>query len=124
MWSADLPIAVRRQFSSHSFDDAAQQVRDGVDPQTFEGRRLGLYRIDSADRYVWGIYFRTSPAMGSCSSGGGGFAQLTGASRTSDAFHHLNSDWYWFCITSAGGGVTMPDRPIEGRRRPTSSRTR
>ncbi|MFR9774091.1 hypothetical protein [Nocardia sp. SC052] len=82
-WSADLPITVRWQFSSHSLDDAAQQVRDGVDPHTFEGRRLGLYRIDSADRYAWGIYFRTSPMTGNCSSGGAGFAQLTGDSRTS-----------------------------------------
>lgn len=115
-WSADLPIAVRWQFSAHSFDDAAQQVRDGVDPRTFAGRRLGLYRIDSADRYAWGIYFRSSPMTGNCSSGGGGFAQLTGASRMSDAFHHLNGDWHWFCIDSAGGGVTVPDHPIGGRR--------
>lgn len=78
-WSADLPIAVRWYFSAHSFDDAAQQVRDGVDPRTFEGHRLGLYRIDSADRFDRGIYFRTSPIARNCSSGGGGFAQLTGA---------------------------------------------
>ncbi|MEV6325449.1 hypothetical protein AB0M45_30380 [Nocardia sp. NPDC051787] len=114
-WSADLPIAVRWQVSAYSFDDAAQQVRDGVDPRTFEGHRLGLYRIDSADRYAWGIYFRTSPRAGNCSSGGGGFAQLTGASRASDAFHHLNGDWHWFCLDSPGE-VPVPDHPIGGWR--------
>ncbi|MGW4774974.1 hypothetical protein ACWEO2_43985 [Nocardia sp. NPDC004278] len=114
-WSVDLPIAVRWQFSAHSFDEAAQQVRDGVDPRTFEGHRLGLYRIDSADRYAWGIYFRTSPMTGNCSSGGGGFAQLIGASHASDAFHHLNGDWHWFCFDSAGE-LTVPDHPIGGSR--------
>ncbi|MEU0507526.1 hypothetical protein [Nocardia sp. NPDC005998] len=116
VWSVDLPIAVRWQFSAHSFDEAAQQLRDGVDPGTFEGHRLGLYRIDSADRSAWGIYFRTSPMTGNCSSGGGGFAQLTGASRTSDKFHHLNGDWHWFCLDSAGSEVTVPDHPIGGSR--------
>ncbi|MFI6365112.1 hypothetical protein ACIBG0_20395 [Nocardia sp. NPDC050630] len=114
-WSADLPIVVRWQFSAHSFDEAARQVRDGGDPRTFEGHRLGLYRIDSADSYAWGIYFRTSPMTGNCSSGGGGFAKLTGASRASDAFHHLNGDWHWFCLDSAGE-VTVPDHPIGGSR--------
>ncbi|MGW4329959.1 hypothetical protein ACWEKR_29200 [Nocardia sp. NPDC004573] len=110
-WSADLPIAVRWQFSAPSFDDAAREVRDGVDPRSFEGHMLGLYRIDSTDHYAWGTYFRTSPMTGDCSSGGAGFAQLTEDSRASEAFHHLNGDWYWFCLDSAGE-PTMPDRPI------------
>ncbi|MBF6302993.1 hypothetical protein IU459_36630 [Nocardia amamiensis] len=114
-WGADLPIAVRWQFSAHSFDDAARQVRDGVDPHTFEGHRRGLYRINSADRYAWGVYFRTSPRTGNCSSGGGGFARLTGASRASDAFHRLTGDWHRFCLDSAGE-LTVPDHPIGGWR--------
>ncbi|MEV4123400.1 hypothetical protein [Nocardia sp. NPDC049707] len=120
-WSADLPIAVRWQFSAHSFDDAAQQVRNGVDPRTFEGHRLGLYRVDDTDhptssihRDASGIYFATSPAAGYCSSGAG-FAQLTGA-PADGKLHHLNGDWYWFCFDSGGKKTVVPDHPIGGWR--------
>ncbi|WP_039803856.1 hypothetical protein [Nocardia araoensis] len=119
-WSTDLPIAVRWQFSEHSFEDAARQVRDGVDPRTFEGHRLGLYHVDDSDhptssirRDASGIHFATSPAAGYCSSGAG-FAQLTGVPPTSGGLHHLNSDWYWFCFDSGGKRTVVPDHPIGG----------
>jgi hypothetical protein len=119
-WSADLPILVRWQFSEHNFDDSAQQVRSGVDPRTFEGHRLGLYRVDDTDhptssiyRDASGIYFQTSPAAGYCSDGAG-FAQLTGATRTGRKLHHLEGDWYWFCFNSSGENAVVPDRPIGG----------
>lgn len=96
-WSTDLPIVVRWHFSEHSFDDSARQVRDGADPRTFEGHRLGLYRVDDTDhpissihRDASGIWFATSPAAGYC-SGGAGFAQLTGA-PAGDKLHHLSGD--------------------------------
>ncbi|WP_156055865.1 hypothetical protein [Nocardia sp. NRRL WC-3656] len=118
-WSADLPIVVRWQLSEHSFEDAARQLRDGADPHTFEGHRLGLYRIDDSDhptssvrRDASGIYFATSPAVGYCSSGAG-FAQITGAPADGN-LRHLNGDWYWFCFDSAGKKTIVPDHPIGG----------
>ncbi|MBF6171117.1 hypothetical protein [Nocardia blacklockiae] len=116
-WSADLPIVVRWQFSEHSFEDAARQVRDGVDPWTFEGHRLGLYRVDdslstSSIRDASGIYFATSRAAGywalNYCSRGAGFAQLTGA-PANGKLHHLSGDWYWFCFDGK-----IEERPIGG----------
>ncbi|WP_062985297.1 hypothetical protein [Nocardia anaemiae] len=108
LWSADLPMAVRWHFSAHAFGDAAQQVSAGIDPRTFEGDRLGLYRIrgvePSGDRGVTrlndGIYFRTGPMAAHCSMGSG-FANLSGPRPTTGKSHHLSGDWYWFCFTSA-----------------------
>ncbi|MGF6883483.1 hypothetical protein ABIA39_006969 [Nocardia sp. GAS34] len=118
-WSADLPILVRWQFSEHSFDDSARKVRNGVDPRTFEGHRLGLYRVDDTDRPISsiyrddsGIWFDTSPAADYCSDGAG-FAQLTGLPRT-DRLHHLEGDWYWYCFDSGGEKAVLPDHPIGG----------
>ncbi|WP_433755256.1 hypothetical protein [Nocardia sp. CA-135398] len=119
LWSADLPMAVRWHFSAQAFDDAAQQVGAGVDPRTFEGDRLGLYRIrgvePSGDRGVErrndGIYFRTGPMAAHCSMGSG-FASLSGHRPATGAFHHLSGDWYWFCFNSAR--VVVPDHPIGG----------
>ncbi len=119
-WSADLPILVRWQFSEHSFDDSARQVHGGVDPRTFEGHRLGLYRVGDMDqptssvyRDASGIYFATGPGVGYCSDGAG-FAQLTGASPAGGGLHHLNGDWYWFCFDSADEKTGPPDHPIGG----------
>ena len=119
-WSADLPILVRWQFSEHSFDDSARKVRNGVDPRTFEGHRLGLYRVDDTDhptssiyRDASGIYFQTSPAAGYCSDGAG-FAQLTGATRAGRKLHHLSGDWYWYCFDSGDEKAILPDHPIGG----------
>ncbi|WP_433631817.1 hypothetical protein [Nocardia sp. CA-120079] len=116
LWSADLPMAVRWHFSAHAFDDAAQQVSAGIDPRTFEGDRLGLYRIRGGeplgDRGVErrndGIYFRTGPMAAHCSMGSG-FANLPGHRPATGASHHLSGDWYWFCFTSA---FVVPDHPI------------
>lgn len=120
-WSADLPIVVRWQLSEHSFEDAARQMRDGVDPRRFDGHRLGLYRVDdsgtptsSIRRDATGIYFATGPAGGYCSSGAG-FAQITDAPAGGE-LHHLNGDWYWFCIDSGGRDAVVPDRPVGGWR--------
>ncbi|MEV4240866.1 hypothetical protein ACIBJI_40460 [Nocardia sp. NPDC050408] len=110
LWSADLPMAVRWHLSAHAFDDAAQQVSAGVDPRTFEGDRLGLYRIRGVERLDDGIYFRTGPMAAYCSMGSG-FANLSGHRPAS---HHLSGEWYWFCFNSAfnSAGVTVPDHPI------------
>jgi hypothetical protein len=109
LWSADLPMAVRWHLSAHAFDDAAQQVSAGVDPRTFEGDRLGLYRIRGVQRFSDGIYFRTGP-MGHHCSMGSGFVNLSGHRPATDKSHHLSGDWYWFCFNSAR--VTVPDHPI------------
>lgn len=118
VWSADLPIVVRWQFSEHSFEETARQVRDGADPQAFEGRRLGLYHVDDSGhptsgvfRNASGIYFATSPPVGHCSSRAG-FAQLTGAPPAGSPLHHLSGDWYWFCFDSGGTKTVVPDHPI------------
>ncbi|MEV5832556.1 hypothetical protein [Nocardia sp. NPDC052112] len=119
IWSADLPMAVRWHFSAHAFDDAAQQVSAGVDPRTFEGERLGLYRIrgvePNGDRGVQrrndGIYFETGPMVAYCSMGSG-FASLPGHRPATGAFHHLGGDWYWFCFNTREQGGVMPDHPI------------
>ncbi|MEV6252769.1 hypothetical protein AB0L97_05860 [Nocardia sp. NPDC051911] len=110
LWSADLPMAVRWHFSAHAFDDATQQVSAGIDPRTFEGDRLGLYRIRGVVRLSDGIYFRTGP-LGSYCSEGSGFANLSGHRPATGASRHLSGDWYWFCFTSA---VAAPDHPIGG----------
>ncbi|MFI6361231.1 hypothetical protein ACIBG0_00640 [Nocardia sp. NPDC050630] len=109
LWSADLPMAVRWHLSAHAFDDAAQQMSAGVDPRTFEGDRLGLYRIRGVERLSGGIYFRTGPMAAHCSMGSG-FANLSGHRPATGKSHHLSGDWYWFCFNSAG--VTVPDHPI------------
>ncbi|MEV2226761.1 hypothetical protein AB0E01_44025 [Nocardia vinacea] len=109
LWSADLPMAARWHFSAHAFDDAAQQVSAGVDPRTFEGDRLGLYRIRGVERLSDGIYFRTGPMAAYCSMGSG-FANLSGHQPATGASHHLSGDWYWFCFNSAS--VVEPDHPI------------
>ncbi|WP_433207230.1 hypothetical protein ACQP1G_21590 [Nocardia sp. CA-107356] len=111
LWSADLPMAVRWHLSAHAFDDAAQQVNAGVDPRTFEGDRLGLYRIRGVERLSDGIYFRTGPMAAYCSMGSG-FANLSGHRPATGASHHLSGDWYWFCFNSAS--VVVPDHPIGG----------
>ncbi|MFE7799341.1 hypothetical protein [Nocardia sp. NPDC057440] len=121
VWTADLPMAVRWHFSARAFDDAARQVRAGVDPRTFEGDRLGLYRIRGVEpngdrgvkRFSDGIYFRTGPMAAYCSMGSG-FANLSGHRPATGAFHHLSGDWYWFCSTSGEQGVVVPDHPIGG----------
>ncbi|MGO4615561.1 hypothetical protein AB4305_14390 [Nocardia sp. 2YAB30] len=110
LWSADLPMAARWHLSAHAFDDAAQQVSAGIDPRTFEGDRLGLYRIRGVERLNDGIYFRTGPMAAHCSEGSG-FANLSGHRPATGASHHLSGDWYWFCFTSA---VVYPDHPIGG----------
>lgn len=119
-WSADLPIVVRWQFSQDSFQEAARQIRDGADPQAFERRRLGLYRIDDSghptsgvSRNAAGIYFATSPPAGHCSSRAG-FVQLNGARPAGSRLHHLSGDWYWFCSDSGGTKTVVPDHPIGG----------
>ncbi|MFI6774533.1 hypothetical protein [Nocardia sp. NPDC050412] len=117
IWSVDLPIAVRWHFSAHAFDDAAQHVRAGADPRTFEGDRLGSYRIrgvePNGDRGVErlndGIYFRTGPMASYCSMGSG-FVKHSAHWPATGKSHHLSGDWYWFCFNSAG--VTVPDHPI------------
>lgn len=106
LWSADLPMAVRWHLSAHAFDDAAQQVRAGIDPRSFEGDRLGLYRIRGVERLSDGIYFRTG-LSGHCSMGSG-FANLSGHRPATGASRHLSGDWYWFCFTSA---VVYSDPP-------------
>ncbi|MGA4790398.1 hypothetical protein [Nocardia sp. AB354] len=108
-WSAHLPMAARWYLSAHAFDDAAQQVTAGVDPRTFEGGRLGLYRIRGVERRDDGIYFRTGPMANYCSMGSG-FADHSGHRPAARASRHLGGDWYWFCFNSAG--VTVPDYPI------------
>ncbi|MBY8859268.1 hypothetical protein K7711_22525 [Nocardia sp. CA2R105] len=119
-WSVDLPIIVRWQFSERAFGDAARQVRNGVDPRTFEGHRLGLYRVDDTDhptssiyRDATGIYFATGPAAGQCANRSG-FAQVTGDHPADGALHHLGGDWYWFCFDSSGEKTIVPDHPIGG----------
>ncbi|MGW4241211.1 hypothetical protein [Nocardia sp. NPDC004722] len=104
LWSADLPMVVRWHCSAHAFEDAAQQVSAGIDPRTFDGDRLGLYRIRGLERLSDGIYFRTG-LSGHCSMGSG-FANLPGHRPASGASRHLSGDWYWFCFTSA---VVYPD---------------
>ncbi|WP_280380770.1 hypothetical protein [Nocardia wallacei] len=99
-WRADLPMTLRWQLSAHAFEDVAQQVNAGADPRTFEGDRLGLYRIRGVERLDDGVYFRTGP-MGSYCSMGSGFADLSGHQPETSASHHLSGDWYWFCFTSA-----------------------
>ncbi|MGO4615268.1 hypothetical protein AB4305_12435 [Nocardia sp. 2YAB30] len=119
LWSADLPMAVRWHFSAHAFDDAARQVRAGVDPRTFEGDRLGLFRIRgvelNGDRGVErrgdDVYFRTGPMVAYCSMGSG-FANLSGHQPVTGALHHLSGDWYWFCFNSSEERVIVPDHPI------------
>ena len=116
LWSADLPMAMRWHLSAHAFDDAAQQVSAGVDPRTFEGDRLGLYRIRGVERLDDGIYFRTGPMAAHCSMGSG-FANLSGHRPATGKSHHLSGDWYWFCFTSA---VVYPDHPIGGASSPVT----
>ncbi|WP_157117590.1 hypothetical protein [Nocardia vaccinii] len=109
-WSADLPMAVRWHLSAHAFDDAAQQVSAGVDPRTFEGDRLGLYRIRGVQRLDDGIYFRTGPMAAHCSMGSG-FADRSGQRPATGASHHLSGDWFWFCFNSSG--LQCPITPSE-----------
>lgn len=111
LWSADLPMVVRWRFSAHAFDDAAQQVSAGIDPRTFEGDRLGLYRIRGVEHLSDGIYFRTGPLAAHCSEGSG-FAKLSGHQPATGTSRHLSGDWYWFCFTSA---VAAPDHPSAER---------
>ncbi|MEV6072060.1 hypothetical protein AB0L82_36440 [Nocardia sp. NPDC052001] len=109
VWSADLPMAVRWHLSARAFDDAAQRVGAGVDPRSFDGERLGLYRVRSVERLEDGIYVSTGPMAYHCSMGSG-FAKLSDHRPATGASHHLSGDWYWFCFTSAG--ITVPDHPI------------